>query len=218
MSRKSPFSIKLTSEEQRVRQARARQYTSSYRDMIRAKIVLLATQDLSNDQIARCLDPPPSDRQQVAQTLLPRPPGWSRRAAPGRPWERKFLGFRINRRGQREVAPQSVERLKQKVREIWRSCRSVTSRQLRDEWRRYIVGWWGYDRLAEDRRAIFWLEGWIRRHIRPVPDPILRAVRPPCPQNVELQASRVDATQAARPAGACHNGLLPKAGTDYVAV
>ena len=84
----------------------------------------------------------------------------------GRPWERKFLGFRINRQGQREVAPQSVERFQQKVREIWRSCRSVTSRELRDEWRRYIVGWWGYYRLAEDRRAIFGLEGWIRRHIR----------------------------------------------------
>ena len=88
------------------------------------------------------------------------------RGGAGRPWERKFLGFRINRRGQREAAPQSVERLKQKVREIWRSCRSVTSRQLRDERRRYIAGWWGYDRLAEGRRAIFWLEGWIRRHIR----------------------------------------------------
>ena len=49
----------------------------------------------------------------------------------GRPWERKFLGFRINRQGQREVAPQSVERFQQKVREIWRSCRSVTSRELR---------------------------------------------------------------------------------------
>ena len=61
----------------------------------------------------------------------------------GRPWERKFLGFRINRKGQREVAPRSVERFKQKVREIWRSCRSVTSRALRDEWRRYVVGWWG---------------------------------------------------------------------------
>ena len=84
----------------------------------------------------------------------------------GRPWERKFLGFRINRRGQREVAPQSVERFQQKVREIWRSCRSVTSRELRDEWRRYVIGWWGYYRLAEDRRAVFRLEGWIRRHIR----------------------------------------------------
>ncbi len=84
----------------------------------------------------------------------------------GRPWERKFLGFRINRKQQIEAAPESVERFKTKVREIWRSCRSVTSVELRDEWRRWVIGWWGYYRLAEDRRAIFRLEGWIRRHIR----------------------------------------------------
>ena len=27
-------------------------------------------------------------------------------------------------------------------------------------------GWWGYYQLAENRRNIFGLEGWIRRHIR----------------------------------------------------
>ncbi len=84
----------------------------------------------------------------------------------GRPWERKFLGFRINRKQQIEAAPESVERFKTKVREIWRSCRGVSSVELRDEWRRWVIGWWGYYRLAEDRRAIFRLEGWIRRHIR----------------------------------------------------
>ena len=29
-----------------------------------------------------------------------------------------------------------------------------------------MIGWWGYYRLAEERRAVFRLEGWIRRHIR----------------------------------------------------
>jgi group II intron reverse transcriptase/maturase len=84
----------------------------------------------------------------------------------GRPWERKFLGFRLNRQGQVEAAPESIERFKRKVREIWCGNRSVTSRQLRDEWQRYVRGWWGYYRLAERRRAIFVLEGWVRRHIR----------------------------------------------------
>ena len=84
----------------------------------------------------------------------------------GRPWERKFLGFCINRRKQREVSRESIARFKKKVREIWRGGRPATSRQLRDEWRRYVIGWWGYYRLAEDRRQIFELEGWIRRHIR----------------------------------------------------
>lgn len=84
----------------------------------------------------------------------------------GRPWERKFLGFRINPQGETEAAPQSVERLKDKVRELWRSCQSLTSVQLRDQWRAYIRGWWAYYRLAEERRSIYDLEGWIRHHIR----------------------------------------------------
>lgn len=41
-----------------------------------------------------------------------------------------------------------------------------TSDELRDIWRAYVRGWWGYFRLAEERRNIFGLEGWIRRHIR----------------------------------------------------
>ena len=84
----------------------------------------------------------------------------------GRPWERKFLGFRINPQGKIEAAPQSVERFKTKVRELWRSCQSQTSVELRDRWRAYVRGWWGYFRLAEERRNLFGLEGWIRRHIR----------------------------------------------------
>jgi len=84
----------------------------------------------------------------------------------GRPWERKFLGFRINLEGKIETAPQSVERFKTKVQELWRSCQSRTSVELRDAWRAYVRGWWAYYGLAEDRRNIFGLEGWIRRHIR----------------------------------------------------
>ena len=84
----------------------------------------------------------------------------------GRLWERKFLGFRINPQGQIEAAPQSVERFKMKVRELWRSCQSQTSEELRGTWRAYVRGWWGYYRLAEERRNVFGLEGWIRRHIR----------------------------------------------------
>ena len=49
---------------------------------------------------------------------------------------------------------------------MWRSCQSRTSDELRDDWRAYVRGWWGYYRLAEERRNIFGLEGWIRRHIR----------------------------------------------------
>jgi hypothetical protein len=84
----------------------------------------------------------------------------------GRVWERKFLGFRLNRQQQVEVAPESVERFKTKVRVMWRACQSRTSNQLREAWQRYLRGWWEYFRLAEQRKPIFRLEGWIRRHIR----------------------------------------------------
>lgn len=84
----------------------------------------------------------------------------------GRPWERKFLGFRINPKGQIEVAPSSVERFKAKVREYWRGCQSLSSNELRDNWCAFVRGWWNYFRLAEERRNILNLDGWLRRHIR----------------------------------------------------
>lgn len=84
----------------------------------------------------------------------------------GRVWERKFLGFRLNRKLQIGIAPESVERLKAKVREMWDARQSKTSTELRDAWQSYIRGWWEYFHLAEDRRSMFRLEGWIRRHIR----------------------------------------------------
>jgi RNA-directed DNA polymerase len=84
----------------------------------------------------------------------------------GRPWERKFLGFQIDPEGKIVVAPKSVERFRKKARELWRSCQSRSSGELRDAWRAYVRGWWAYYGLAEDRRNVFGLEGWIRRHIR----------------------------------------------------
>jgi len=84
----------------------------------------------------------------------------------GRVWERKFLGFRLDREKRIGIAPESIERFKTKVREKWRVNQSRTSNQLRDAWNLYVRGWWGYYRLAEARQPIFRLEGWIRRHIR----------------------------------------------------
>src|SRR5712691_9579119 len=84
----------------------------------------------------------------------------------GRVWERKFLGFRLDRKKRIGIAPESLERFKAKVREKWDGRRSGTSTQLRDDWNRYARGWWGYFQLAEVRWPIVRLESWIRRHIR----------------------------------------------------
>ena len=58
MPRHSPFLIDLTPDERRELEARTRRYTSPYRDVIRAKLVLLAAEDLPNEVIAACLDTP----------------------------------------------------------------------------------------------------------------------------------------------------------------
>jgi group II intron reverse transcriptase/maturase len=90
----------------------------------------------------------------------------AKKSGVGRPWERKFLGFRVNAAGKIEAAPGSLERFKEKARELWNSRQSLTSDELRDRWCAYVRGWWGYYRLAEQRQPIFRLEQWIRRHIR----------------------------------------------------
>lgn len=56
MPRPSPFAIVLKAEEKRVLKERARKYTSPYFTVLRAKMILLAAQGLSNDQIAARLD------------------------------------------------------------------------------------------------------------------------------------------------------------------
>ena len=58
MPRRSPFVIELTKEERAELEARVKEYTSPYRDVMRAKIVLLASEGLGNDSIAARLSLP----------------------------------------------------------------------------------------------------------------------------------------------------------------
>lgn len=58
MPRRSPFAIVLSGQEKRSLEQRARKYTSSYCDVQRAKVVLLAAEGLENRQIAQRLDLP----------------------------------------------------------------------------------------------------------------------------------------------------------------
>ncbi len=59
MPRRSPFSIILGDEERVELEARTRRYTSSYRDVVRAKIVLYAADGMENRAIAARLDTSP---------------------------------------------------------------------------------------------------------------------------------------------------------------
>src|ERR1700719_4946858 len=86
MPRKSPFNVNLSSEERQALESVARKYTSPYCDVIRAKIILLASDGFSNDVIAARLDTP---RQIVSKWrkrfALARLPGLESQPRGGRP-------------------------------------------------------------------------------------------------------------------------------------
>jgi transposase len=58
MPRKCPYRIELSAAERARLEAAARKYTSPYRDVVRAKIVLYAAEGLDNDAIGARLDTP----------------------------------------------------------------------------------------------------------------------------------------------------------------
>lgn len=60
MPRHSPFVINLSAEERRSLEASSRKYTAPYMEVVRAKIILLASDGWRNDQIAARLDLPKS--------------------------------------------------------------------------------------------------------------------------------------------------------------
>jgi transposase-like protein len=56
MPRKSPYHLKLTKEQRHELESRSRKYTLAYRDVTRARIVLMAAEGLENSEIAARLD------------------------------------------------------------------------------------------------------------------------------------------------------------------
>ncbi len=58
MPRSSPFIIELSPAERASLESTSRRYSAPYRDVVRARIVLLAAQGLENIEIARRIDTP----------------------------------------------------------------------------------------------------------------------------------------------------------------
>ena len=58
MPRTSPYAVVLTDEERRILREFSRRYTSSYCEVTRVKVVLLAAEGLENTEIAQRLDLP----------------------------------------------------------------------------------------------------------------------------------------------------------------
>ncbi|MSU67274.1 MAG: hypothetical protein CK548_01765 [Opitutia bacterium] len=79
----------------------------------------------------------------------------------GPSYQSGLLGFSLYAEGRIGLAPKTVERIKSKVRELWDARQSLTGEQLRDEWRRYIRTWWDNFELANWRREVEKLTGYV---------------------------------------------------------
>src|SRR5579863_4523593 len=68
------------------------------------------------------------------------------KSAVARPWERKFLGFSFtrSRETKRRIAPKAVLRFKERIRELTRRTRGVSTERMAEELARYLRGWIGY--------------------------------------------------------------------------
>ena len=90
------------------------------------------------------------------------------KSAVDRPWNRKFLGYSItsNRKPLLKAAPRSVERLKSKLRVLFRQGRGRNIPAFIRELAPILRGWINYFCLAEVKGIMEELDGWIRRKLR----------------------------------------------------
>ena len=91
------------------------------------------------------------------------------KSAVARPWERKFLGYSLtwHYQSRLKVAASSVQRLKEKLREIFRRGRGrKLAKLIEEELTPLLRGWMNYFRLAEVKGIFEELDSWIRRKLR----------------------------------------------------
>jgi RNA-directed DNA polymerase len=90
------------------------------------------------------------------------------KSAVARPWERKFLGFSVttHRESRLRIAPVSVQRLTQKVRNLMRTGRGRSLAHTIEELNPLLRGWITYFRLTESKGILEELDGWVRRRLR----------------------------------------------------
>ena len=78
----------------------------------------------------------------------------------------KFLGYTILQDGGLTVSPQSLERLKDKIRQVTRRNRGVKFEQIVSELNLILRGWFNYFQHAQMKKQGAEIDGWIRRKLR----------------------------------------------------
>lgn len=90
------------------------------------------------------------------------------KSAVDRPWRRKFLGFSFTKHREPKVriAKASVNRMKDKIRDITSRKRPYSMEVRIQKLNQYLMGWCGYFALADTPSVFKSLESWIRRRLR----------------------------------------------------
>src|SRR6202166_2929827 len=90
------------------------------------------------------------------------------KSAVARPQERKFLGFSFSAGPdiKRTIAPKSLERFKQRIREISRKAKGVSIKTTMEELAPYMRGWRGYFGFCETPQVLIALTRWVRLPLR----------------------------------------------------
>jgi RNA-directed DNA polymerase len=80
--------------------------------------------------------------------------------------ERKFLGYRLLGDGALAIAPKSVQRAKERIRQITRRNRGVSFERVIGELNSFTTGWVTYFRYAKAKGILSDMDSWIRRKLR----------------------------------------------------
>jgi RNA-directed DNA polymerase len=90
------------------------------------------------------------------------------KSAVARPQERKFLGFSFTAgpEAKRVIAPQALDRFKQRIREITRRAKGVSMTTTIEELAPYMRGWRSYFGFCETPEVLVSLTRWVRLRIR----------------------------------------------------
>lgn len=127
------------------------------------------------------------------------------KSAVDRPWRRKFLGYGVtmHREPKLRVAPESVKRLKAKLRGIFRWGRGRNLASVCGELSYALRGWAVYFRMVEVKASFEMLDAWNRRKLRAI---LWRQWKRPRTRKKELIQHGLDEARAAISA---YNGRGP---------
>jgi RNA-directed DNA polymerase len=125
------------------------------------------------------------------------------KSAVARPGDRKFLGFSFTKAGvpKRRIAPRAVDRFKQRVRELTRRTRGVSTERMAADLAQYLRGWIGYFGKCQTPSVLQGLEEWTRRRLRSA---IWKQWKRGSVRFAELRKRGVGKALAAQTAGSAH--------------